>query len=106
MIFKKKLKKRYNEIQKEILEISECFMMLKKQGLSPMYNGSDANHLKLLFCRLSNLIKELKDISSHGIEIPLVYKKMVNDLFKEMKTYIPYESRTELEEENISNVTL
>ena len=106
MIFKKKLKKRYNEIQKEILEISEYFMMLKKQGLSAFSNGSESNHLKLLFCRLSNLMKELNDISSHGIEIPLVYKKIVNDLFNEMKTYIPYESRNDLEEENISDVTL
>lgn len=106
MLFKKKLKKRYNEIQEEILEISECFIMLKKQGLSPMSNGSESTHLKLLFCRLSNLIKELNDISAHGIKIPLVYKKMVKDLFEDMKKYIPYESREELKEENISNVTL
>ena len=106
MIFKKKLRKRYEEIQKEILEISECFIAIKKQGLSPFANGSESTHLKLLFCRLSNLIKELNNISAHGIEVPLVYKKMVNDLFKDMKKCIPYESREELKEENISNVTL
>ncbi len=88
---------RYDEIQKEIWQISESFMIATKNKLISDLTGFDMRHLEFLHYRLGSLIVEMKTLS-HEVKIPLIYKKLVNKLMYDLGCCISQDFANELRE--------
>lgn len=79
---------RYDEIKREIIQISESYTLIKqnrtniKDGIKlNSLVGHEQRHMVLLFMRLNDLIKELNSMdAAQEITIPLLYKRVVNGL--------------------------
>ena len=83
---------RYDEIKREIIQISEIYTLIK-QNRANIENGMkqvkelnsvvryEQRHMLLLYMRLSDLIKELNSMNAaQEITISLLYKNAVNSL--------------------------
>lgn len=67
-----------NRIKHEIWQISESYTLLTKGKYASDLKQDEMRHLEFLHDRLKDLVLELKAMQDY--EIPLVYKKMVNNL--------------------------
>ena len=101
---------RFAEIKKEILEISESYTLLRQNRQNNFFlekilenqTGEKSSrreepryeqrHVQLLHNRLNDLIKELNKMSAKGeIQIPLLYKDVVNKLRRGLLENCPKE---------------
>ena len=71
---------RYDEIKREIIQISESYTRINNMDISI----GKMKHINFLHYRLRELIQELKTMKSSDVEISLVYKKMVNQLMLDL----------------------
>ena len=86
----------YNEIKREIIQISESYAKVK--NIKAFNELPLERHCALLHERLKELITELKYLEDAGeIKISLVYKKMINKLVEDV-----YRSSNEGYKENVS----
>ena len=72
---------RYNEIKKEIIQISESYTLVKQGMKNKEHTNYEKRHFTLLHIRLIELIKELNSMTAkQEINIPMFYKTFVNAL--------------------------
>ena len=72
---------RYDEIKKEIIKISESYTLVKQGMKNKEHTNYEKRHFTLLHIRLIELIKELNSMTAkQEIELPMIYKTMVNRL--------------------------
>ena len=72
---------RFAEIKKEIIKISESFVLVKQNMNDEKPTLYEQRHIQLLQSRLNDLVTELNDMSAKlQIVIPLLYKDTVNKL--------------------------
>ena len=72
---------RYEEIKREIIQISESYTRVRQNSKNEELTKYEQRHITLLHIRMVELVKELNKMSaSFKIEIPLIYKTIVNNL--------------------------
>lgn len=76
---------RYEEIKKEIWQISESYTNITNGKFYFELKSAEKEHCAFLHFRLNELIKELNELIGGGIKINLVYRKIVNDLNSKLK---------------------
>ena len=103
-------RERYNEIRKEILQISESYTLVRQNRQNNFFlekilenqTGEKSSrteepryeqrHMQLLHNRLNDLIKELNVMSAKGeIQIPILWKDAVNQLRRSLLDNCPKE---------------
>ena len=101
---------RFIEIKREIIEISESYTLIRQNRNSAFFlekllknqTGEKSSrtespkyeqrHMQLLQNRLNELVKELNRVSAKGeIQIPLLYKDVVNKLRRSLLENCPKE---------------
>ena len=77
----KTAQERYEEIKREIIQISESYTLVRQNSKNEELTKYEQRHITLLHIRMVELFKELNKMStSFKIEIPLIYKATVNNL--------------------------
>ena len=72
---------RFEEIKKEIVQLSESYTLVKQGMKNKEHTTYEKRHFTLLHIRLIELIKELNSMTAkQEINMPMFYKKMVNCL--------------------------
>ena len=72
---------RFDEIKEEIIQISESYTLVRQNSKNEELAKYEQRHITLLHIRMVELVKELNKMSaSFEIEIPLIYKTIVNNL--------------------------
>lgn len=72
---------RYEEIKKEIIQISESYTLVKQGMRNKEHANYEKRHFTLLHIRLIELIKELNTMTAkQEINMPMIYKTLVNAL--------------------------
>jgi len=72
---------RYEEIKKEIIQISESYTIVKHGMKNKEHANYEKRHFTLLHIRLIELIKELNSMTAkQEINMSMIYKTMVNGL--------------------------
>ena len=89
---------RYDEIKKEIWQISESYTIITKNKLTSELNSCEMRHLEFLHYRLRELVGEMKTFSHEEVEIPLIYKKLLNKLINDISYRVSQEYANELRE--------
>ena len=87
---------RYNEIKKEIWQISESYSLLLRDKLISELNDREMTHAGFLHFRMRELVTELKQLSDAGVGIPLIYKKLVNKLIRDLSYCVSQDYGNEL----------
>ena len=106
----KTAQERFDEIQKEIIQISESYTLIRQNRNTALFlekmleNQTDEKssrtespkyeqrHMQLLQNRLNELVKELNGMNAKGeIQIPLLYKDAVNKLRRALLDNCPKE---------------
>ena len=90
---------RFDEIQKEIIEISESYTLTTRNKLISDLNSYEMRHLEFLHYRLRELVSEMKTFSCEEVEISLIYKKLVNKLMNDISYCVSQEYANELRAE-------
>ena len=74
-------RERYDEIKREIIQISESYTLIKQNMNKEQPTKYEQRHILLLQMRLNDLIKELNSMKAAlEITISLQYKNIVNSL--------------------------
>ena len=89
---------RYDEIQKEIWQISDSYTNIIKDKKCLDLNDKEKRHIEFLHFRVNGLIKELNTMNLEDIKIPLVYRSMVNKLRRDMFCLLGSDYKKENEE--------
>lgn len=92
----KTAQQRYDEIQKEIWQISESYTLTRRNKLLSDLNIYEMRHLEFLHYRLRELVSEMKTFSCEEVEISLIYKKLVNKLMNDISYCVSQEYANEL----------
>ena len=72
---------RFEEIKKEIVQISESYTLVKQGMKNKEHTNYEKRHFTLLHIRLIELIKELNSMTAkQEINMPMFYKTLVNSL--------------------------
>ena len=72
---------RFDEIKKEIIQISESYTLVKQGMKNKEHVNYEKRHFTLLHIRLIELIKELNSMTAkQEINMPIIYKTLVNAL--------------------------
>ena len=83
---------RYDEIKKEIIQISESYTMIKQNMNKEQPTTYEQRHMQFLQIRLNELVKELNIMNAkEEIQIPLLYKDAVNKLRRALLDNCPKE---------------
>lgn len=83
---------RYNEIKKEIIQISESYTLVRQNMNKEQTTAFEQRHMQFLQIRLNELVKELNVMNAKGeIQIPLLYKDAVNKLRRALLDNCPKE---------------
>ena len=82
----KTVQERYDEIKREIIQISESYTLIK-QNMNKEYSTKyEERHFVLLHLELIDLIKELNSLNATGeVPIKLLYKEIVNSLKRNLE---------------------
>ena len=72
---------RFEEIKKEIVQISESYTLVKQGMKNKEHTAYEKRHFTLLHIRLIELIKELNSMTAkQEINMPIFYKALINAL--------------------------
>ena len=83
---------RFEEIKKEIIQISESYTLIRQNMNKEQPAGYEQRHIQFLQMRLNDLVKELNEMNSkQEIVIPLLYKDAVNKLRRALLDNCPKE---------------
>ena len=99
-------KERYNEIRKEILQISESYVLITRDKLIADLSAYETEHMGMLYYELGELVKDLKTLFLHGIEIPMIYRKMVNNLMYNIKLCTDAEIMEQIRKDKLGEILL
>ena len=99
-------RERYNEIRREILQISESYVLITGDKLIADLNAYETEHMGMLYYELRELVKELKTLFLHGVEIPMIYRKMVNNLMYNIKLCTDAEIKEEIRKDKTGEILL
>jgi len=97
---------RYDEIRKEILQISESYVLITRDKLIADLSAYETEHMGMLYYELRELVKELKTMFLHDIEIPMIYRKMVNNLMYNIKLCTDAEVMEEIRKDKLGEILL
>ena len=97
---------RYDEIRKEIIQISESYVLITRNKLTSDLNTDEIRHMGMLYFELRKLVKELKTMFLHDIEISLIYRQMVNELMYHIKIRTDAEFMKEIRKDKIGEIYL
>ncbi len=76
---------RYDEIKNDIIKISESYTLIRQNMKKDQPTGLEQRHIAFLHMRLVDLVQELNSMTVKlEIEIPLIYKTLVNNLRRSM----------------------
>ena len=82
----KTAQERYDEIKKEIIQISESYTLIKQNMNKEHPTKYEERHFVLLHLELIDLIKELNSLNATGeVSIRLLYKEVVNSLKRNLE---------------------
>ena len=88
---------RYDEIKREIIEISESYVLIKQNMEKDHPTKYEQRHFLLLQMELSGLIEELNLLNVSGeINISLLYKDVVNNLKRVLEDSCSAEHREKI----------
>ena len=88
---------RYNEIKKEIIKISESYVLIRQNMEKDHSTKYEQRHFLLLQMELSGLIEELNLLNVSGeIKISLLYKDVVNNLKRVLEDSCSAEHREKI----------
>ena len=87
---------RYDEIQKEIWQISESYTIATRNKFISELTSYEMRHFEFLHYRLRELVSEMKTFSNEEVEISLIYKKLVNKLMNDISYCVSQEYANEL----------
>ena len=77
---------RYDEIKREIIQISESYTLIKQNMNKEHPTKYEERHFVLLHLELIDLIKELNSLNATGeVPIQLLYKDVVNSLKRNLE---------------------
>ena len=99
-------RERYDEIKREIIQISESYTLMKKGKFIADLNADETSHMGMLYYELRELVKELKTLFLHGVEIPMIYRKMVNNLMYNIKLCTDAEIMEEIRKDTTGEILL
>ena len=99
-------RERYNEIRREILQISESYVLITGDKLIADLNAYETEHMEILYFELRDLIRELKTMFLHDIEIPMIYRKIVNELMYNIKCCTSAEFMNEIRKDKTDEISL
>lgn len=82
----KTAQERYDEIKREIIQISESYTLIKQNMNKEHPTKYEERHFVLLHLELIDLIKELNSLNATGeVPIRLLYKEVVNSLKRNLE---------------------
>jgi len=82
----KTAQERYDEIRREIIQISESYTLIKQNMNKEYPTKYEERHFVLLHLELIDLIKELNSLNATGeVPIRLLYKEVVNSLKRNLE---------------------
>ncbi len=88
---------RFEEIKKEIIQISESYTLIKQGMKNKEHTNYEKRHFTLLHIRLIELIKELNSMmAKQEIDIPMIYKTFVNSLKRSLYENVDNEYKKEV----------
>jgi len=102
----KTAQERYDEIRREILQISESYVLITRDKLIADLSAYETEHMGMLYYELRELVKELKTLFLHGVEIPMIYRKMVNNLMYNIKLCTDAEIMEEIRKDKTGEILL
>ena len=91
---------RFDEIKKEIWQISESYIVITKNKFISDLTSYEMRHFEFLHYRLRELVSEMKTFSKEEVEISLIYKKLVNKLMNDISYCVSQEYANELREKS------
>ena len=93
----KTAQERYNELKKEIIKISESYVLIRQNMEKDHSTKYEQRHFLLLQMELSALIEELNLLNVSGeIHISLLYKEVVNNLKRVLEDNCSAEHREKI----------
>lgn len=93
----KTAQERYDEIKREIIKISESYVLIRQNMEKDHSTKYEQRHFLLLQMELSSLIQELNILNVKGeIHISLLYKDVVNNLKRVLEDNCSAEHREKI----------